>query len=101
MTNLRSVNSKYTQDYRNSSDYVKISQIVDQYQVKYSKDLSHLKPIAKSLSFLKEQLTKNILLVYERVEDQPEIGEFKDEVIVLDYLVTLRQLIGLLQNNDL
>lgn len=101
VTNLKYVNSKYCQDYRNSSDYVKISQIVDQYQAKYSKDLAHLRPVAKSLSYFKEQLTQNILLVYERVEDQPDIGEFKDEVIVLDYLVTLRQLIGLLQNNDL
>jgi hypothetical protein len=41
------------------------------------------------------------LLVYERVEDQLEIADFKDEVIVLDYLVTLRQLLGLIQNNDL
>lgn len=27
--------------------------------------------------------------------------EWKDEVIALDYLVTLRQLIGIVQNNDL
>jgi hypothetical protein len=101
VTNLKSVNSKLTQDYQNSSDYAKISQIVDQYLIKYSKDLAHLRPVTKSLSFFKEQLTQNILLVYERVEDQPEIGDFKDEVIVLDYLVTLRQLIGLMQNNDL
>lgn len=29
------------------------------------------------------------------------ISEWKEQIIVLDYLVTLRQLIGLLQNNDL
>jgi hypothetical protein len=29
------------------------------------------------------------------------VEECKEEVIVLDYLVTLRQLIGLLQGNDL
>ena len=29
------------------------------------------------------------------------MDEWKDEVIVLDYLVTLRQLIGIVQNNDL
>jgi len=53
VADLKSVNSKYTQDYRNSSDYAKISQIVDQYLVKYSKDLTHLKPVAKSISFFK------------------------------------------------
>ena len=53
MANLKSVNSKYTQDYKSSSDYAKISQIVDQYLVKYSKDLVDLRPVMKSLSFFK------------------------------------------------
>ncbi len=44
------------QDYKSSSDYTKIAQIVEQYQAKYSKDLAYLKPTAKSLSFFKEQL---------------------------------------------
>jgi len=65
--NLKSVNTKYSQDYKNSSDYVKISQIIDQYQAKYSKDLNHLRSVSKSLTFFKEQLTQNILLMYERV----------------------------------
>lgn len=78
VVHLKSVNRKYSQDYRNSSDYVKISQIIDQYQAKYSKDLAHLRPVSKNLNFFKEQLTQNILLMYERVKDQPEIGEFKD-----------------------
>ena len=47
--NLKSVNAKYSQDYRNSSDYVKISQIIDQYQAKYSKDLAQLRSVSKSL----------------------------------------------------
>lgn len=62
--NLKSVNAKYSQDYRNSSDYVKISQIIDQYQAKYSKDLAQLRSVSKSLTFFKEQLTQNILLMY-------------------------------------
>lgn len=37
--NLKGVNSKYSQDYKVSPDYHKISQIVEQYQAKYSKDL--------------------------------------------------------------
>jgi hypothetical protein len=65
--NLKSVNSKYSQDYRNSSDYLKISQIIDQYQAKYSKDLAYLRSVSNTLAFFKEQLTQNILLMYERV----------------------------------
>jgi len=44
VNNLKAVSSKYLLDYRNSSDYQKIAQIIDQYQVKYSKDLANLNP---------------------------------------------------------
>jgi len=89
------------QDYRNSHDFQKISQIVDQYQVKYTKDLAMGRPISKPLSNVKDQLTKNIITIYEKVQDQEDISLCQEEVIVLDYLVTLRQLIGLLQSNEL
>lgn len=98
---LRAVPLKYSQDYKASQDYYKITQIIDQYEVKYSKDLSHLRQINKPLQHFKDHLTKNIISIYERVDGQDDISEWKEEVIVLDYLVTLRQLIGLLQNNDL
>ena len=39
--------------------------------------------------------------MYTLVKFNPEVDEVKEEVIVLDYLVTLRQLISLLQNNGL
>lgn len=38
--NLKGVNQKYLNDYKTSSDFNKITQIIDQYQAKYSKDLS-------------------------------------------------------------
>jgi hypothetical protein len=46
-------------------------------------------------------LTKNIIGLYERVENLHNVEECQEEVIVLDYLVTLRQLIGLLLSNDM
>ena len=39
--------------------------------------------------------------MYTLVKFNSELEEVKDEVIVLDYLVTLRQLIALMQNNGL
>ncbi len=41
-----------------------------------------------------------MIYIFEQIQEE-EIGEWKDEVIVLDYLVTLRQLISLLQGNDM
>lgn len=98
---LRSVNSKHTSDYKPTPDYHKIAQIIEQYVAKYNKDLSSISSTLKPLIAFKEQLTKSILGIYERVQGEEEGGYWKDEVIVLDYLVTLRQLVGLLQSNDM
>ncbi len=99
--NLKGVNQKYLSDYKLSSDFNKIIQIIDQYQAKYSKDLSSINKVSKNLITIKEQLTTKIVLFYQKVNNQSDLSEWKEEVIVLDYLVTMRQLIGLLQNNDL
>ena len=101
MSALKAVNSKYSSDYKSTPDYHKISQIVDQYVTKYSKDLNNITQTVKPLGYFKEQLSKNIVAIYERVQGQEDISPLKDEVIVLDYLVTLRQLVGLLQSNDM
>jgi hypothetical protein len=61
---LRAVPLKYSQDYKASQDYYKITQIIDQYEVKYSKDLSHLRQINKPLQHFKDHLTKNIISIY-------------------------------------
>ena len=98
---LKAVNTRHAQDYKNTPDFNKIAQIIDQYQNKYSKDLGGIDKNIKSLAVFKEQLTRNIVSVYNRVEEEDEGRHWKDEVIVLDYLVTMRQLVGLLQGNDL
>jgi len=101
VNNLRAVNSKHAPDYKATPDYHKIAQIIEQYVAKYTKDLSTIHQNLKPLATFKEQLTKSILGIYERVQGEEEGGYWKDEVIVLDYLVTLRQLVGLLQSNDM
>ncbi len=98
---MKQVSAKYNLDYKLTNDFNKIVQIIDQYRVKYSKDLNTFSKNVKSLNTTKEELTRIILYFYEKVNKQSDISEWKEEVIVLDYLVTLRQLIGLLQNNDL
>ncbi len=98
---LRTVNPKNAQDYKTSQDYHKIAQIIDQYVSKYTKDLASIQQVNKPLAAFKELLTRNIIILYDKVEGEEENPEWKDEVIVLDYLVTLRQLVGLLQGNDL
>lgn len=98
---LKMVNPKYVEDFQNSSDFNKIEQIILQYQSKYARDLVPLKQISKPLAVMKEQLHKNVINLYSFIEERNNVEECKEEVIVLDYLVTLRQLIGLLQGNDL
>jgi hypothetical protein len=99
---LRLLPAKLANDFRESADFAKISQIIQQYLSKYRKDLAGFAETRQSLGALKEQLGRNILALYEGVEgEHEEPEEWKDEVIVLDYLVTLRQLIAILQNNDL
>jgi hypothetical protein len=98
---MKHVSSKYINDYKLSNDFNKIVQIIDQYRVKYSRDLSTTSKGTRSLNTIKDELTRIVGYFYEKVGNQSEISEWKEEVIVLDYLVTLRQLVGLLQNNDL
>ena len=98
---LRSVNGRHSSDYRATPDYHKIAQIIEQYVAKYTKDLASVKQNLKPLAAFKEQLTQSILGLYGRVQAEEESACWKDEVIVLDYLVTLRQLVGLLQSNDM
>jgi uncharacterized protein Usg len=52
--NLKGVNQKYLSDYKLSSDFNKIIQIIDQYQAKYSKDLSSINKVSKNLITIKE-----------------------------------------------
>lgn len=98
---LKSVNSRHATDYKNTPDYHKIAQIIEQYVAKYSKDFANVKKVSQPLTAFKDELTHTIVDMYERVQAQEASSHWKDEVIVLDYLVTLRQLVGLLQANDM
>lgn len=39
--------------------------------------------------------------MHSSIENAFDASEVKEEIIVLDYLITLRQLIGILNTNDL
>ena len=97
---MRLLNSIQAQDFRQSAEFTKIKQIISQYFLKYRKDLGEYKEVARPLPALKEQLTRSISELYQGVEGG-EGDAWKEEVIVLDYLVTLRQLVGIMFNNDL
>lgn len=75
---LQEVNSlksvKHAQDYRQSADFSKIAQIVEQYIAKYTKDLASITKVTAPLPAFKEQLTRNIVLLYEKVEGEQDIG---------------------------
>lgn len=50
---------------------------------------------------MQSELTTEIIKMYSFIKANEDVEMIKEEVIVLDYLVTLRQLISLLQNNGL
>ena len=97
---LRVLTPEQAQDFRQSSEFTKIKQIIAQYFLKYRRELGEFRELLRPLPALKEQLTKSITTLYRGVEDC-ESNNWKEEVIVLDYLVTLRQLVGIMFNNDL
>ena len=61
---LKCLPSKIASEYKSTNDYSKISQIVQQYQTKYTKDLTELHPVSKPLPAFKEHLTTSILFLY-------------------------------------
>lgn len=76
-------------------DYQKIVQIVHQYQHKYIEDLKYIRPNFVSYESLRQTLTYQIMNLHKFV-DSKNPTDVKEDVIVLDYLITLRQLIYLL-----
>lgn len=66
---LTLISPKIAADFKESSDFTKIHQIIQQYLLKYRKDLSCFKDNQVSLGTLKEMLGKNILTLYRAVED--------------------------------
>lgn len=107
---LEPLDSKTAREYKQSPDYEKISQIIAQYHLKYEKDLSNtsshtdteLVNNCQQLERFQNELQSEIVKMYSFIKTNVEdIEMIKEEVIVLDYLVTLRQLVTLLQNNGL
>lgn len=75
---LKVVNHKFAADFKESSDYVKINQIIQQYLSKYRKDLANYSESRQSLQTIKEQLTKSIVTLYSVVEsDNDDLAEWK------------------------
>lgn len=64
---MKHVSSKYITDYKTSNDFNKIIQIIDQYRVKYSRDLNTTSKGTRSLNNIKEELTRIIVFFYEKV----------------------------------
>lgn len=87
-------------EYMETSDYAKITQIINQYQSKYHDDLSGMNYKVVSLEELRELINHQIIFLYGRVESQNP-GDVKEEVIVLDYLITLRQLLCILAEDNI
>lgn len=64
---LKVVSAKHAPDFRESTDYTKINQIIQQYLSKYRKDLSNYSQARQPLPAIKEQLTRSILTLYSAV----------------------------------
>lgn len=97
---LKTLSLIENKEYKETSDYMKIVQIVNQYQSKYNKDLQSIGKRQVTLQQLREVLNQQILFLHTVISGR--VGsEVKEEVIVLDYLITLRQLLLILEENDL
>ena len=79
-------------------DFQKICQIVDQYQKKYEKEISSSGKWSGYEGFQNE-LAEQIKNMFHDVKEN-DIEASKEKVIILDYLITLRQLLGLLAKED-
>lgn len=52
--NTKQISSKYVNDYKQSTDFNKIIQIIDQYRAKYSRDLNPTSKNYKNLNSIKD-----------------------------------------------
>lgn len=89
-------------EYKKTQDYQKIHQIIQQYQKKYEKDIGYLPSKWDGLRSFDSQLSSEIKKIYDEVKRSDElVGQTQQKVIVLDYLITLKQLTNLLEKNDI
>lgn len=88
-------------EYKKTQDYQKIRQIIDQYKKKYERDIGDLPQKWDGLSTMVVEVSEYIKLLYEEIQSLDELNEGKEKVIILDYLITLRQLGNLLEKDDI
>lgn len=87
-------------DYKKSSDYKKLCQIVHQYQEKYEKELGSIEAHWKGFDIFETELSTEIKKIFQDVKAL-DLEQCQQKVIILDYLITLRQLCNLLSKNDI
>lgn len=99
ITELNCLNSNSV-DYRKSNDYKKLCQIVSQYQEKYEKELGSIEAHWKGFDIFETELSTEIKKIFQDVKAS-DLEDCQQKVIILDYLITLRQLSNLLSKNDI
>jgi hypothetical protein len=87
------------EEYRKSNDYKRICQIVAQYEVKYRRELPFSSPLWPGYDAFDSELSGEIRSMFEGIRTST-IEDSQQWVIVLDYLITLKQLSNLLGKNN-
>lgn len=98
--NLKLLESMKASEYKKSSDFQKICQIVDQYHKKYEKEIGSDSLKWKGFDSFQSDLASQIKTMFSEVKET-ELESNKEKVIILDYLITLKQLAGLLAKDDI
>jgi hypothetical protein len=86
------------EEFRKSAEFKKITQIATQYEQKYRKDLQGVVPRWKGFPAFEGEMVAEIRRLFESIRGS-KIEE--EKVIILDYLISLRQLSNLLAKNDI
>ena len=92
---------KKAREYRKTQDYQKIKQIIDQYHKKYEQDIGNLPSKWNGFRNIDAELSDEIKLLYDEIRLLDDVNDGKEKVIILDYLITLKQLGNLLEKNDI
>ena len=98
VSDLKTLDKNKAGEYKKTVDFQKICQIVDQYQKKYEKEINSYGKWNGYEGFQNE-LAEQIKSMFYDVKEN-DIEGSKEKVIILDYLITLRQLLGLLAKED-
>lgn len=88
-----------SEEYKKTPDYKKICQIAGQYQEKYQKEIDS-GARWEGFDVFENQISNEIKKMFQDIKCK-DLEECQEKVIILDYLITLRQLSGLLAKNDI